>query len=90
MRQIFQTRVLQHYIDKQDEELLKDRWQNFQAFKDKIFSIKTMKEEKYQDGFLSDIFENCLGYTKDTTNPQEFNLEREKKNEKDSVSIHFY
>ena len=87
MRQIFQTRVLQHYIDKQDEELLKDRWQNFQAFKDKIFSIKTMKEEKYQDGFLSDIFENCLGYTKDTTNPQEFNLEREKKNEKDSKKV---
>jgi len=41
-------------------------------------------EEKYQDGFLKDIFENCLGYTLDSTNPNDFNLEREKKNETDS------
>ena len=45
--------------------------------------IKTVKEEKYQDGFLHDIFEECLGYTLDNTNPQNFNLEREKKNETD-------
>lgn len=87
MRIIFQVRVLQSYIDKQDEELIALRWQKFQAFKAKIFSIKKMKEEKYQDGFLTDIFENCLGYTKDTTNPEDFNLEREKKNESDSKKV---
>ncbi len=87
MRPIFQTRVLQSYIDKQDEKLIASRWQKFQAFKDKIFSIKKMKEEIYQDGFLSDIFENCLGYTKNTTNPNDFNLEREKKNESDSKKV---
>jgi hypothetical protein len=34
--------------------------------------------------FLKDIFENCLGYTLDSTNPNNFNLEREKKNETDA------
>ena len=32
---------------------------------------------------MVDIFENCLGYTLDMTNPKSFNLEREKKNETD-------
>jgi type I restriction-modification system DNA methylase subunit len=43
-----------------------------------------VKEEKYQDGFLKDIFENCLGYTLETTNPQNCNIRREEKNETDS------
>ncbi|MGE4517490.1 MAG: hypothetical protein AB7D96_11600 [Arcobacteraceae bacterium] len=46
--------------------------------------IKIQKEEKYQDGFLRDIFENCLGYTLDMTNPSNYNLEKKKKNETDS------
>ncbi|MBL0703323.1 MAG: N-6 DNA methylase [Sulfurospirillum sp.] len=85
--QIFQKRVLSSYVEKQDEKTVTERWSKFQKFKDKIFSIKKMKEEKYQDGFLTDIFENCLGYTKDTTNPDNYNLEREKKNESDSRKV---
>ena len=32
---------------------------------------------------MVDIFENCLGYTLDMTNPKSFNLEKKKKNETD-------
>lgn len=68
----------------QDEQLLASRWLNYQEFKNKIEYIRKVKEEKYQEGFLKDIFEKCLGYTLDSTNPNEFNLEREKKNETDA------
>ncbi|MDY0180347.1 Eco57I restriction-modification methylase domain-containing protein [Aliarcobacter skirrowii] len=79
---IFQKTVLKSI--NQDESLIALRWASFQKFLAKVEYIKTVKEEKYQDGFLVDIFENCLGYTLDMTNPKSFNLEREKKNETDS------
>ena len=78
---IFQKSVLNSI--KQDESIIALRWANFQNYLTKIDFIKTVKEEKYQDGFLKDIFESCLGYTLDSTNPRDFNLEREKKNETD-------
>lgn len=68
---------------KQDESLVALRYAEYQKFLTKVEYIKTVKEEKYQDGFLKDIFENCLGYTLDMTDPSNFNLEREKKNETD-------
>lgn len=79
---IFQKSVLKNF--KQNESQIATRWAEFQKYLSKIDFIKTVKEEKYQDGFLKDIFENCLGYTLDSTNPNEFNLEREKKNETDA------
>ena len=78
---IFQKSVLKTF--KQDEKLVALSWASFQKFLEKVEYIKIVKEEKYQDGFLVDIFENCLGYTLDMTNPKSFNLEREKKNETD-------
>ncbi|WP_164699292.1 type IIL restriction-modification enzyme MmeI [Aliarcobacter skirrowii] len=78
---MFQKTVLKSIS--QDESLIALRWASFQKFLAKVEYIKTVKEEKYQDGFLVDIFENCLGYTLDMTNPSSFNLEREKKNETD-------
>jgi hypothetical protein len=78
---IFQKSILNSI--KQDESLVALRWAAFQNYIAKIDFIKTVKEEKYQDGFLKDIFESCLGYTLDSTNPANFNLEREKKNETD-------
>lgn len=78
---IFQKSILNSI--KHDEALIASRWNNFQNYLAKIDFIKTVKEEKYQDGFLKDIFESCLGYTLDSTNPASFNLEREKKNETD-------
>ncbi|MFA7086911.1 MAG: type I restriction enzyme HsdR N-terminal domain-containing protein, partial [Aliarcobacter sp.] len=79
---IFQKSVLKTF--KQDEKLVAARWAAFQNYKAKVEAIKDFKEEEYQDGFLKDIFESCLGYTLKTTNPSSFNLEREKKNETDS------
>ncbi|OHE07479.1 MAG: hypothetical protein A2513_00475 [Sulfurimonas sp. RIFOXYD12_FULL_33_39] len=79
---LLQASILKTY--KQDEALIAKRWAKFQEFLSKVEYIKTQKEEKYQDGFLRDIFEACLGYTLDITNPNDFNLEREKKNETDS------
>ncbi|TKI69795.1 hypothetical protein FCU45_04050 [Sulfurimonas crateris] len=78
---LFLKSVLKTY--KQDEALIAQRWAAYQNFLSKVEFVKSVKEEKYQDGFLHDVFEECLGYTLDNTNPQSFNLEREKKNETD-------
>jgi len=69
---------------KQDEKLLAKRWLEYQKYKKKSEYIKTLKEEKYQEGFFKDLFEACLGYTLDTTDHTAYNLEREKKNETDA------
>lgn len=79
---LFQDSIFSNFS--QDEALIAPRFANYQSYKKKIDFLSTVKEEKYQEGFLHDIFENCLGYTLDTNNPDDFNLEREKKNETDS------
>ncbi|OUT16833.1 Eco57I restriction-modification methylase domain-containing protein [Campylobacter concisus] len=78
---IFNTKFL--LTQEQDEEKLKKHYVDLQTYQTKANKIKCFKEEKFQTQFLKDIFENCLGYTLDTTNPTNFNLEREKKNETD-------
>ena len=78
---MFQKSVLNSIS--QDESKVALRWAEYQKYLSKIDFIKSVKEEKYQDGFLKDVFEECLGYTLDSTNPSNFNLEREKKNETD-------
>ena len=79
---LFQKSVLNTFS--QDESKVALRWAEYQKFLAKKGAIKGFKEEEYQDGFFKDVFENCLGYTLKTTNPSNFNLEREKKNETDS------
>lgn len=79
---LFQKSVLNTFP--QDESKVALRWAEYQKFLAKVDAIKGFKEEEYQDGFFKDVFENCLGYTLKTTNPSNFNLEREKKNETDS------
>ena len=78
---LFQKSVLNTFS--QDESKVALRWAEYQKFLAKVDAIKGFKEEEYQDGFFKDVFENCLGYTLKTTNPSNFNLEREKKNETD-------
>jgi hypothetical protein len=78
---LFQKSVLNSI--KQDESLIAHRWSEYQKYLAKVEAIKGFKEEVYQDGFFKDIFESCLGYTLKTTNPNDYNLEREKKNETD-------
>ena len=79
---LFQKSVLNTFPH--DESKVALRWAEYQKFLAKVDAIKGFKEEEYQDGFFKDVFENCLGYTLKTTNPSDFNLEREKKNETDS------
>lgn len=74
---LFQDKILKNYS--QDEGKVALRWAEYQNFKNKIDFVKDVKEEKYQDAFLVDIFEKCLGYTLDSSNPNDFNLERERK-----------
>jgi len=78
---IFQKSILNSI--EQDENLVALRWAAFQNYIAKIDAIRGFNEEVYQDGFFKDIFESCLGYTLKTTNPADYNLEREKKNETD-------
>ncbi|MBN1840194.1 MAG: N-6 DNA methylase [Campylobacterales bacterium] len=79
---LFQKSVLNTFP--QDESKVALRWVEYQKFLAKVDAIRGFKEEEYQDGFFKDVFENCLGYTLKTSNPSNFNLEREKKNETDS------
>ena len=51
---IFQPSILKN--TPQDEALIATRWAEYQKFLAKIEYIKTVKEEKYQDGFLKYIF----------------------------------
>ena len=79
---LFKEKIIKE--QKQDEKTLNERYENLLKFQAKAELIKSVKEEEYQTAFLQDIFENCLGYTLKTTNPQNFNLEREKKNKNNS------
>ena len=79
---LFKRKILEE--QKQNAELIEQRYANLLKFQAKSELIKSIKEEEYQTAFLQDIFENCLGYTLKTTNPQNFNLEREKKNQNNS------
>lgn len=81
---MFQEKIIENSIKNLDENKLLKAYDEFKKFQDKKDAIKTFKEEVYQDGFLKDVFENALGYTLDTTNPVNFNLKREMKNETDA------
>lgn len=70
MQQLFGQKVLNDFIQKQDEKLIENRWQKYKNFLAKKEKISSWIETDYQDGFLEDIFENCL-YTLKTTNPNQ-------------------
>ena len=78
---LFKDKILSQYI--QDEQVIEERYAALQAFQSKAEDIRHFKEERYQTGFLEDIFEKCLGYTLKIHNPKQYNLEREKKDETD-------
>lgn len=65
---IFKTKILDGFL--QDETLLKKRFRHLQSYQAKADDIKTFKEAEYQDGFLREIFEDCLGYTLNITEKQ--------------------
>lgn len=79
---MFQKIIFKHYS--LNEKNISHSWIELQEYRKKEGYIKTVKEEKFQEGFLRAIFEKVLGYTLDTTNPKDFNLSREEKNETDA------
>jgi type I restriction-modification system DNA methylase subunit len=81
---LYKDRALEDSLESLDISLVDSRWRKFQDFQSRKDDIKGFKEEKYQDGFLKDVFENCLGYQLDTTKLDNHNLRREEKNERGS------
>ncbi|MDU5325409.1 Eco57I restriction-modification methylase domain-containing protein [Campylobacter ureolyticus] len=84
---MFQEKIVESSIKNLDENKLLKAYDEFKKFQDKKDAIKTFKEIIYQDGFLKDVFENALGYTLNITNPLNFNLRREMKNETDAGTV---
>jgi len=82
---LFQQSVVAKYQAGLNQEQLKSAWQRFgQLFQNPIkqANIRAAKEEQYQEGFLTELFGQVLGYT---LNPQpHYNLTTEYKNERDS------
>jgi len=82
---LFQSAVLKQYLSGVGDDEIAEAWAAFQAhFHDPEIreNIRNSKEEEYQDGFLSDLFVNVLGYTKYPA--PGFNLRLEQKDEKGS------
>ncbi|MGZ8547449.1 MAG: Eco57I restriction-modification methylase domain-containing protein, partial [Sulfuricurvum sp.] len=79
---MFHLKTLQRYAEAQDQTLLTSRFEALQRYKAKAFEIQKLIEQKYQEGFLRDIFVSALGYTLQPDTP--YNLAREEKNEQDA------
>jgi len=81
---IFQKSIVDKYLDTLETEVIEKAYDSYKEVysAEKIKRIKTLNEEKYQAGFLKDIFGSVLGYTID---PEVgYNIELEKKNETNS------
>ena len=78
---MFQKSVIDKYLKEMDKNLIKSSYERFKAVfchAETIRNIEASKEEQYQEGFLTALFVNCLGYT---INPNPFfNLTTEYKN----------
>ena len=83
---LFQKSIVEKYLRTLDDAVIEKAFENYSTvYVPKINRIKELKEEQYQTQFLQDIFGSVLGYTVD---PEEgFNIELEKKNEKDSKKV---
>lgn len=83
---LFQKSIVEKYLRTLDDAVIEQAYENYSTvYVPKINRIKELKEEQYQTQFLQDIFGSVLGYTVD---PEEgFNIELEKKNEKDSKKV---
>ena len=80
---LFQHSVLNKYLKDTNQAEMKDAFRKLVAyFHSPVIqqNIRECKEEEYQDGFLTALFVNVLGYTI-KPNP-DYNLTREFKNEK--------
>jgi len=63
---IFQKSVVNKFLKHLDNKKVALAFEQFQKFygdKLRLFDILHLKEENYQEGFLREIFVQCLGYT---------------------------
>ncbi|MBP9885826.1 MAG: hypothetical protein KBF93_06000, partial [Leptospiraceae bacterium] len=63
---MFQKSVIDKYLKEIDKNLIKSSYERFKAVfchAETIKNIEASKEEQYQEGFLTALFVNCLGYT---------------------------
>lgn len=82
---LFQHSVLNKYLQGIDEKVFHEAWCKFTDYfqnSEIQENIRNSKEEEYGGDFLTELFDNVLGYTKNP-NPN-FNLKAEQKNITDS------
>ncbi len=82
---LFQNSVLNKYLNGLNETVINNSWKRFTSYfhnSDIQKNIRNSKEEEYGGDFLTELFVNVLGYTKNP-NPN-FNLKAEQKNFTDS------
>ncbi|MBT7469947.1 MAG: N-6 DNA methylase, partial [Candidatus Cloacimonetes bacterium] len=82
---LFQKVIVKKYLKNLPLDLIEENYQKYtKYFNDfsRTQRIRTLKEEQYQEGFLRELFVECLNYT---INPDEnFNLTTEFKNKTDA------
>jgi type I restriction-modification system DNA methylase subunit len=78
---LYQSSVLQKYLDHQNEAVIKAAYQQYTAYfhdPKRQALIRAAKEEQFQEGFLRELFVKILGYT---INPDpDYDLTTELKN----------
>ncbi|MDA3885352.1 MAG: N-6 DNA methylase, partial [Candidatus Delongbacteria bacterium] len=85
MSNLFQRPVEQKFINDQNKDILKEKYEIFSNHflnPEIQENIRNIKEEQYQGEFLDDLFVKILGYKKNPT--PNFNLTTEYKNVKDA------
>jgi hypothetical protein len=62
---LFQSTVIEKYINAQNQGLLEEKWEAYGTHIDPNIqeNIRNAKEEQYQEGFLRDLFVKILSYT---------------------------
>ena len=82
---LYQTSVLKKYLKLQDQDPVGKAYKKYTKYfhnTERQQNIRDSKEEQFQEGFLTQLFVNVLGYT---LNPEpNFNLTTELKNEKNA------
>ncbi|MDY0017802.1 MAG: N-6 DNA methylase [Candidatus Delongbacteria bacterium] len=81
---LFQKSVINKYLKNLDTSAAEKAFEQYKNTYTSAYIalVKSLKEEEHQDGFLRDLFVNCLGYT---LKPHDnFDLVRERKNETDA------
>ena len=82
---LFQNNIINKYLQAQNQTLVAQQWAVYQKHFHNPHvqdNIRGSKEEQYQEGFLTDLFVNILGYTQKPA--PNYNLTTELKNVKDS------